>query len=100
MTLTLEIAPEIERALEEAARANGQSLPDFAAARLAEVAREAEREAAEDAADIAEADRIMEHSDPSKRRTLAELRAAIFGEAGDGHAGGTEATEATEAKAA
>ncbi len=39
MTLTLEIAPEIEKALSEAAQANGQSLSDFAAARLVEVAR-------------------------------------------------------------
>lgn len=39
MTLILEIAPEIEAALSVAAQANGQSLPDFAAAQLAEVAR-------------------------------------------------------------
>ena len=41
MTLTLEIAPEIQRALEEAARANWQTLPAFAVAQLAEVARKA-----------------------------------------------------------
>jgi len=41
MTLTLEIAPEIEAALEEAARANGQTLSAFAASQLAEVARTA-----------------------------------------------------------
>jgi hypothetical protein len=39
MTLTLEITPEIEAALEEAAQASGQSVADYAVAQLAEVAR-------------------------------------------------------------
>ena len=37
MTLTLEIAPEVEAALKAQARRVGASLPDYAAARLAEV---------------------------------------------------------------
>ena len=50
MTLTLEIAPDIERALEQLAQANGQDAADYAATLLAEALREAEREVAEDAA--------------------------------------------------
>jgi uncharacterized protein (DUF1778 family) len=71
MTLTLEIAPEIEAALSQAAQASGQSLSDYAAELLAQ--------AAEDAQDIADADRIMAESDPSTWRTLDELRTAIYG---------------------
>jgi uncharacterized protein (DUF1778 family) len=72
MTLTLEIAPEIEATLKGVAASHGQSLSDYAAELLAQ--------AAEDAADVADAERIMANSDPSKRRTLAELRTAIYGE--------------------
>jgi hypothetical protein len=38
MTLTLELAPEVEAALQSEAARLGQSLPDFAAAQLAEIA--------------------------------------------------------------
>lgn len=75
MTLTLEIAPETQRLLEVGARASGRSVEDYTATLLAQVAEEA----AEDAVDIADADRIMANSDPSKRRTLEELRVAIYG---------------------
>ena len=39
MTLTLEIAPEVEAELTAQAQRAGTSLPDYAAARLAELAR-------------------------------------------------------------
>ncbi len=70
MTLTLEIAPEEEAALNEVAAQHGQSANDYAKQLFAA--------ALEDAMDVAEADRIMANSDPSKRRTLTELRAAVF----------------------
>lgn len=69
MTLTLEITPEEEKALTQAAQQAGATLPDYARALL--------REALEDAADVAEAERILANSDPTQRRTLAELRSAV-----------------------
>ena len=39
MTLTLEIAPEVEAALQVEAQRRGQSVTDYAAARLSEIAR-------------------------------------------------------------
>jgi uncharacterized protein (DUF1778 family) len=69
MTLTLEITPDEEKALAQAAEQAGVAAPDYALALL--------REALEDAAAIAEADRIIVNSDPTKRRTLSELRSAI-----------------------
>lgn len=72
MTLTLEIAPEIEAALQTEAQRNGQSVNDYAAQVLSE--------ALEDAQDVAEAERRMGQSDPSKRRSLDELRSAVYGD--------------------
>jgi hypothetical protein len=40
MTLTIDVPPDVERALEERARRIGQSLADFAAGLLAEAARD------------------------------------------------------------
>jgi hypothetical protein len=39
MTLTIDVPLDVEQALEERARQSGQSLPEFAAALLAEAAR-------------------------------------------------------------
>jgi len=69
MTLTLEIAPGVEKALETEAQRHGQSVNDYATALIFE--------ALEDAADIADAEHIIANSDPSKRHTLDELRDAI-----------------------
>lgn len=77
MTLTLDVRPETEAALSREAQARGLSLPallDYAADLLA---REAEEEAAQDKADAEEAAHILATSDPSQRRTLADLRAHI-----------------------
>ena len=75
MTLTLEITPETQRLLEVGANAAGRSVANYTAELLAQVAEEA----AEDAIDVADAERIMANSDPANRRTLAELRTAIYG---------------------
>lgn len=75
MSLTLEIAPEVEAALNEVAAQHGQSANDYAAQLLADALL---ADALEDALDVAEADRIMANSDPTKRRSLAELRTAVF----------------------
>ena len=56
MTLTLEIAPEIEATLKGVAASHGQSLSDYAAELLAQ--------AAEDAADVAEVTRARAEVKP------------------------------------
>ena len=87
MTLTLKLTPEKQRALEELAEASGQSVADCAAQLLGTALEDVE----EDVDAVAEAERRLESSDPSQRRTLAELRAAIFGNAPNGKSGASHA---------
>jgi uncharacterized protein (DUF1778 family) len=69
MTLTLEIAPEIEATLQGVAASHGQSLSDYAAELLAQ--------AAEDAEDIADADRVMAESKPENRIPWETVKAEL-----------------------
>ena len=80
MTLTMELAPEIERALQHEANRAGMPLEEIAAVVLERGLAEWEAETAQDAIDVAEIQRRLVSSDPAQRRTLQELRAAIFGE--------------------
>ena len=75
MTLSLDVAPELDMALRNEAEQRGQSATACALELLAEALREADM----DRRDLADAERIMAHSDPAKRRTLDELRAAVRG---------------------
>jgi hypothetical protein len=72
MTFAFKIKPEIAGLLEIEAKRAGQSVQDYAAELFAE--------AIEDALDAAEADHILANSDPSQRRTMDELRAALYGD--------------------
>ncbi len=74
MTLTIEIKPEVENLLRQVARERGVALEDVVAQRLN--FSEADLEELEDELDNAEAERRMANSDPSKRKTLDDLRAA------------------------
>ena len=71
MTLTIELTPEAESALQTAAAQKGVSAPQFAVDLL--------MTALEDWEDGIEATQILAQSDPEKRRTLDELRQAIRG---------------------
>ena len=78
MTYTIEIDATEERVLAQAAQARGVGLDAY----LLTAAREmAALDAAEDAEDLADVRRIRATSDPTKRRTLDELRAALKGRA-------------------
>lgn len=67
MTLTLEIAPETEAALQSEAARVGQSAQDYAARLFAE--------ALEDALDIAECDRRMDATRPDERISWEVVKA-------------------------
>lgn len=74
MTYTIEIDATEERELMQAAKARGVGLDAY----LLTAAREmAAMDAQEDAEDLADARRVLAKSDPSKRRTLAEMRDAL-----------------------
>ncbi len=76
MTYTIEIDATEERVLEDAARRRGVALDTY----LLTAAREmAALDAQEDAEDLADARRVLAQSDPTKRRTLDELRTALKG---------------------
>lgn len=77
MTYTIEIDATEERVLEDAARRRGVALDTY----LLTAAREmAAMDAQEDAQDLADARQVLAQSDPTKRRTLDELRTALKGE--------------------
>jgi hypothetical protein len=69
MTLTLDLTPEAEAALEAEAARTGQSAQDFAARLFAE--------ALEDAIDLADAQRVMASSDPAKRVPWPDVKARL-----------------------
>ena len=74
MTFTIEIDASEERELAQAAAARGVALDTY----LLTAAREmAALDAAEDAEDLADAQRVVAQSDSAKRRTLDELRDAL-----------------------
>ncbi len=74
MTLTIEIQPEVERLLRAVAQERGVPLEEVVASCL-DFSPEALEEL-EDELDNAEAERRMASSDPSKRKTLDDLRRA------------------------
>ncbi len=74
MTLTIEIQPEVERLLRAVARERRVPLEAVVASCL-DFSPEALEEL-EDELDNAEAERRMASSDPSKRKTLDDLRRA------------------------
>lgn len=76
MTLTLELAPEVEAALQTEAQASGRTVADCAADLLAEALHEAEL----DRHDVEEAERRLASTKPEEWRTLDELRTAIYGD--------------------
>lgn len=69
--MSIQIAPELETELQNAAAREGVSLDEIAARALAEWL--------EDARDIALAEERLATTDPSQWRTLDELRAAVRG---------------------
>ncbi len=74
--MTIEIDATEEKALAKAAAARGVALDAY----LLTAAREmAAMDAEEDAEDLADARQVLAQSDPSKRRTLDELRTALKG---------------------
>ncbi len=75
MTLTIELSPEKEQALQAAAASQGVALPQLVDTLLEEALRDFEQ----DKADGEEAMQILANSDPKERRTLDELRQAIRG---------------------
>ncbi len=76
MTYTIEIDATEERVLVDAARRRGVALDTY----LLTAAREmAAMDAQEDAEDLADARQVLAQSDPTKRRTLDELRTALKG---------------------
>ncbi len=76
MTYTIEIDATEERVLVDAARRRGVALDTY----LLTAAREmAAMDAQEDAQDLADARQVLAQSDPTKRRTLDELRTALKG---------------------
>lgn len=74
MTKNIELSAEDEKLLAEAALRRGVSPDDFLRVAWREMA---ELDAAEDAQDLQDARRVRLQSDPSRRRTLDELRAAL-----------------------
>ena len=70
MTLTLELAPETEAQIAAGAKASGRSVADYAAELLAQ--------AAEDAADIANAERVMAESKPEDRIPWERVKGEAF----------------------
>lgn len=71
ISMSIQIAPELETQLQSAAAREGVSLDEIAARAL--------QEWLEDARDIAVAEERLATTDPSQWRTLDELRAAIRG---------------------
>lgn len=78
MTLNIELSPEREQALQEAAIREG--VP--AAVLAAQLLDDSLQDMVQDAADLIEAEQRMQTTDPSQRRSLAELRTAIYGKNG------------------
>ncbi len=76
MTHTIELDATEERVLEAAAAARGVALNAYLITAAQEMAA---LDAEEDAEDLADARRLLAQSDPSKRRTLDELRTALKG---------------------
>ena len=81
MSIVLNLSPEFEAKIAERAQEQGLSKEEFAARALFEKAAlsEEEREAIEDARDIAVAEYRLATTDPTQWRTLDELREAIRG---------------------
>ena len=69
MTLTVEVAPETEAALQEEAARRGVAASQIAGELLDDLLQ--------DKADSEDARRILATSDPAQRRTLDELRQAL-----------------------
>ena len=78
MIITLELSPDVERALETEAAHYGMSASQLAQQLIAETLSTRERiEAQQDLEDVEEARRVLAESDPSQRRTLNDLRRAL-----------------------
>ena len=78
MTYTIEIDATEERVLAQAAQARGVGLDAYLLTAVREMAA---LDAQEDAEDLADVRRIRATSDPTKRRSLDELRDALKGRA-------------------